>query len=224
MTAKLIDIDRTESAVLRRRLRPWMPGDAERLRPLVREVIKRQRDMDSNIPDAWADGDFRWEAHVYPLFYYGWKGEPEKQADVHKRIAEKCCQVFDVPVSDHEKLLPLIQSVANAEIDLVIESERYFMFIEAKTPREGKRAHFQGAGKLHQLVRQLAEGAMLSKLIGKQFILATLGCADDVVLSPSGCSEGSRCFKPSEKERQLLQLMRFSFLRGPKVLRVLVST
>jgi hypothetical protein len=94
--------------------------------------------------------------------------------------------------------------VANAEIDLLMESPNYFMFIEAKKPHPGKMAIF-APGNMHQLVRQLIEGRMLSKLINKEFMLATLGSSQD--WGPG--------FKPNENERRLLDLVGLTSVHVP---------
>ena len=58
-------------------------------------------------------------------------------------------------------------------------------------------APFQHSGKMHQLVRQLVEGKMLSRLIGKEFMLATLGCGEDWGAS----------YEPTATEQVLLDLV-----------------
>jgi hypothetical protein len=50
---------------------------------------------------------------------------------------------------------------------------------------------------MHQLVRQLVEGAMLAKLIGKEFMQATLGCGPDRVVT----------LQPAKTEMELLNLV-----------------
>ena len=74
----------------------------------------------------------------------------------------------------------MLGPVADAEVDLLIESANYFMFIEAKKP--GKKARFQRNkkeyGAIHQLVRQFVQGRLLASQINKTFMLATLGASD----------------------------------------------
>jgi len=66
-------------------------------------------------------------------------------------------------------------AIANTEIDLLIEDDDYFIFVEAKDPPEGRPARFQIKDGVHQLVLQYAEGLFLAKKIKKKFFLATLG-------------------------------------------------
>ena len=75
----------------------------------------------------------------------------------------------------------MLGPVADAEVDLLIESANYFMFIEAKKPSE--KARFQRNkkeyGAIHQLVRQFVQGSLLASRINKTFMLATLGASDE---------------------------------------------
>jgi len=194
----LIGIDQTENAVLRRRLRPWLPSDMGRVRPLVHEILCRYG------KDSWSHTDFQWETNVYPLFYYGWQREPESR--VYQRITDRFCEAFSVRLTENQSgdgepnrqdILSLITSVANAEIDLLIESSDYFIFVEAKTPPADHPAHFQKTGKMHQLVRQLVEGLILAKMIGKSFMLATLGCGPN----------RSLILEPGSTDKRLLELL-----------------
>ena len=73
------------------------------------------------------------------------------------------------PLSKDE-LYKHLPSVADAEIDLLIEDADYFMLIEAKNPPPGKKAKFEKGGGVHQLVRQCLQGKILERLINKVFL------------------------------------------------------
>ena len=74
----------------------------------------------------------------------------------------------------------MLGPVADAEVDLLIESANYFMFIEAKKPSETARfqRNKKEYGAIHQLVRQFVQGRLLASRINKTFMLATLGASD----------------------------------------------
>ena len=81
---------------------------------------------------------------------------------------------------ENPSIKTMLGPVADTEVDLLIESANYFMFIEAKKP--GEKARFQRNkkeyGAIHQLVRQFVQGRLLASRIDKAFMLATLGASD----------------------------------------------
>ena len=96
----------------------------------------------------------------------------------------------------------MLESVANTEVDLLIESANYFIFIEAKVlKKSGAKAEFhrstEGYGATHQLVRQFVQGRLLARQIKKEFMLATLGASD----------ESSIHVELSECDRRLLEVV-----------------
>ena len=80
---------------------------------------------------------------------------------------------FSPPLEDIYKR---IGTIADAEIDLLVEDIGYFILIEAKKPSllEQKPVFGQKYG-LHQLVRQYLQGLFLEKVTQKHFLMATIG-------------------------------------------------
>ena len=76
---------------------------------------------------------------------------------------------------------PSSSSVANTEVDLLIESANYFIFIEAKVlKKKGAKPRWRNKKEVtHQLVRQFVQGRLLADQIKKEFMLATLGASDE---------------------------------------------
>ena len=131
---KLIDIDQMEPPILRRRLRPWQDGDAVKVRPLVQAVLRAHQ------RDAWRGDTFRWEANVIPLFYFA-EEQGDNAEQVYDRLLDWFCEAF--PKADpggNPSLRALLSTVGNTEIDLLVESQHYFMFIETKIRRGGKKS------------------------------------------------------------------------------------
>jgi hypothetical protein len=82
-----------------------------------------------------------------------------------------------------------VDRIADTEIDILVEDLEYFVFIEAKIPRENQQVKFEKTGGVHQLVRQYVQGKLLAKLIQKPFALATVGAnngqAIKILLNPT---------------------------------------
>ena len=169
---QLIGKDQMEPSILIRRLRQWRPEDASKAQDLVDAVLTAYGQKE-RLSDP-----FRWETSVFPLFYFTkTRGIPSEA--VYERIFE-----WAGHPSDHSKnpsIKEMLGPVADAEVDLLIESAKYFMFIEAKKP--GGPARFQRNkkeyGAIHQLVRQFVQGRLLASQIDKTFMLATLGPSDE---------------------------------------------
>ena len=168
---QLIGKDQMEPSILVRRLRPWQPGDADRAQSLVQSVLAAYRH------NEWLCDPFRWETSVFPLFYFTKTHNIPSKA-VYERIFEWAGHPSDH--SENPSINKMLGPVADAEVDLLIESANYFMFIEAKKP--GQKARFQPNkkeyGAIHQLVRQFVQGRLLASQINKTFMLATLGASD----------------------------------------------
>ena len=167
---QLIGKDQMEPSILNRRLRPWQSGDADRAQSLVQGVLTAYGQK------QWLGDPFRWETSVFPLFYFTKTHNIPSKA-VYERIFEWAGHPSDQKKPTIETMLG---PVADAEVDLLIESANYFMFIEAKKP--GEKARFQPNkeeyGAIHQLVRQFVQGRLLASQIDKAFMLATLGASD----------------------------------------------
>ena len=169
---QLIGKDQMEPSILIRRLRPWQSGDADSAQSLVQGVLAAYKH------NEWLSDPFRWETSVFPLFYFTKTRDIPSKA-VYERIFE-----WAGPPPDHSgnpSIKEMLGPVADAEVDLLIESASYFMFIEAKKP--GEKARFQRNkkeyGAIHQLVRQFVQGRLLASQINKTFMLATLGPSDE---------------------------------------------
>ena len=102
---------------------------------------------------------------------------------VYERIFEWAGHPLDHGESENPSIEKMQGPVADAEVDLLIESANYFMFIEAKVcQKPGETVRFQRNkkeyGAIHQLVRQFVQGRLLASQIHKEFMLATLGASD----------------------------------------------
>ena len=175
---RLIDKDQMEPSILLRKLRPWRPKDADRAQPLVHGVL------DAYGRNAWRRDPFRWETSVFPLFYFAKDRDMPSKA-VYERIFDWASRPSDE--IKEPSLQKMLESVANTEVDLLIESANYFIFIEAKIlKKSGAKAKFQRSteeyGATHQLVRQFVQGRLLARQINKEFMLATLGASDEDVI------------------------------------------
>jgi hypothetical protein len=199
----LVGKDRMEPSILLQRLRPWRDEDAERAVPLVQKILS------AHGHDKWADEPFRWEASVYPLFYYT-KDIVGSSRSVYERIFEWAGEPSDD--IDDPSIEKMLGPVADAEVDLLIESANYFMFIEAKVLEPGQKPKFQRNkpeyGAIHQLVRQCVQGRILEDQIKKKFMLATLGALDTDKIDE----------KLNEGDRRLLKVMGHSGQEFPKML------
>ena len=168
---QLIDKDQMEPSILIRRLRQWRAEDASNVQDLVYGVLTAYGQKE------WFCDPFRWETSVFPLFYFTKTRNMPSKA-VYERIFEWAGHPSDA--IENPSIKTMLGPVADAEVDLLIESANYFMFIEAKKP--GEKARFQRNkkeyGAIHQLVRQFVQGRLLSSQIDKAFMLATLGASD----------------------------------------------
>ena len=187
---RLIAKDRMEPSILLRELRPWRDEDANRAKSLVRAVLDKYKH------NAWRCDPYKWETSVYPLFYFIVEGRDMPIKAVYE-------QVFDLagrPSDEIEEpsLQKILGPVANAEVDLLIESAHYFIFIEAK--KHDKKARFsrnkKKYGATHQLVRQFVQGHLLTSQINKEFMLATLTR-----------DEGSIRVELNESDKRLLEVV-----------------
>ena len=174
---KLLDRDQMEPSILLRKLDPWNPSKSDRVKPLVKKILSNSDHHNLTMDNP------RWEASVYPLYYYYYDGRKGPKS-VYIRMFEEYQRLFSgVRTSmDSDELFNRISSAANAEVDLLIEDAGYFIFVEAKNPSPGKKAKFEVASGLHQLVRQYAAGTFLAKSLKKKFLIATLGAKTSVRL------------------------------------------
>ena len=186
---RLIDKDQMEPSILLRTLRPWRREDADSAKLLVRDVLKAYEH------NGWRSDWFKWNTSVFPLFYFA------KDRDMPiKAVYERIFDWAGHPSDEIAKpsLKTMLGPVANAEVDLLIESANYFIFIEAKKP--DKKARFsrnkKEYGATHQLVRQFVQGRILASRINKEFMLATLTR-----------DEGSIRVELSESDKRLLEVV-----------------
>ena len=190
---RLIDKDEMEPSILLRKLRPWRPEDAATAQSLVHAVL------DAYGRNEWHRDPFIWETGVFPLFYFT-KALKHATKDVYEQIFDWAGRPSDE--IDAPSLQKILGPVADAEVDLLIESAYYFIFIEAKKP--GAKPRFQPNkeeyGATHQLVRQFVQGRLLASQIDKTFMLATL-CTSD---------EGFIHVDLSECDKRLLKVVRQS--------------
>ena len=84
--------------------------------------------------NGWRRDRFRWETSVFPLFYF--TRDPDMPS---KAVYERIFDWADPPsdgIDENPPLKAMLGPVADAEVDLLIESENYFIFIEAKVRKK----------------------------------------------------------------------------------------
>jgi len=169
---KLIDRDQMEPSKLRRKLDPWNSAKSHCVKPLITEILSSYSHNGIKLAEP------KWEIHVYPLYYYYYEDRAKrKKKSVFPRIFEEYQRLFSEVRSPlpRSELNTLITSVADAEIDLLIEDSDYFIFVEVKSPGAGQKPKFTKEKGIHQLVRQYVQGKFLERAVGKQFMIATIG-------------------------------------------------
>ena len=176
---QLIDKDLMEPSILLRGLRRWRSEDADSAQSLVHAVL------DAYGRNGWRSDPFRWETSVFPLFYFA--KDPDMPS---KAVYERIFDWADPPsdgIDENPPLKAMLGSVANAEVDLLIESANYFIFIEAKKPKARFSRNKKEYGATHQLVRQFVQGRLLASRIKKEFMLATLTHDEGSTVELSEC-------------------------------------
>ena len=166
-------MDQMEATKLRRKLDPvdsWDDAKSERVKPVIAEIAKTCGvEITPTQP--------RWEHGVYPLYYLYKNNRADNLKVILQRIRDDYLMFFPDAsrTCSPDQMTKFVDSIANTEVDLLIEDDRYFIFVEAKDPPEGRPARFQIRDGVHQLVLQYAQGLFLAKKINKRFFLATLG-------------------------------------------------
>ncbi len=170
---KLVGLDKMEPTLLRRRFDPGQSECTEGLKRLVEGVCSWYGYDKRTIQQP------RWETGVYPLYYW-YFSDPERQQkqSAYKHISNECEKCFSLSAFSPplEDIYKRIGTIADAEIDLLVEDIGYFILIEAKKPPLlGQKPVFGQKYGLHQLVRQYLQGLFLEKVTQKHFLMATIG-------------------------------------------------
>ena len=79
---KLLDRDQMEPSILLRKLDPWNPSKSDRVKPLVKKILSNSDHHNLTMDNP------RWEASVYPLYYYYYDGRKGPKS-VFGRIFEE---------------------------------------------------------------------------------------------------------------------------------------
>jgi hypothetical protein len=95
----------------------------------------------------------------------------------------------------------------NSEIDIMVEDIDYFLFIEAKTPKTGRKTKFQTIQGVHQMVRQYIQGRILEELIRKPFALATIGANNAEPIRIQLNTTEQALLRLVNEEKQLLEIL-----------------
>jgi hypothetical protein len=166
---------------------------SQNVRPLIHEILGRHNRQDLEIVEP------KFEISVYPLYYYYYDERTKKEkGGVYRHIFDEYKRLFadvipTLPSSKLDELSKLLEHVANAEIDLLIEDHNYFVFVEAKLTGAGQKPKFEKGKGIHQLVRQYVQGRLLERAVRKEFLIATIGAG------------GSRPLMLDESEELLLR-------------------
>jgi hypothetical protein len=170
---ELVGIDKMEPSLLRRKIDPGQSECTESLKRIIEAVFSWYGYDKRTIQQP------RWETGVYPLYYW-YFSDPERQQkqSPYKHILNKCEKCFSLSAFSPplEDIYKRIGTIADAEIDLLVEDIEYFILIEAKKPLlPGQKPVFGQNYGLHQLVRQYLQGLFLAKVTKKNFLMATIG-------------------------------------------------
>jgi hypothetical protein len=199
----LIDVDKTEASIVRRRLHQWSRADEEVIKPLVLAIQEQQ--CLPNFPIVAP----RWETNVYPLYY--WVRDKVGRKKVYEHV-------FTSLPQPQEELRVHVRAIVNSEIDILVEDADYFLFVEAKIPIDGQTIKFQMIRGVHQLVRQYVQGRILEKCIRKPFALVTIGANSGetirIDLNPTE-QELLRLVGEEKESREIIDLP-WSLLMPPK--------
>ena len=165
----LIGLDQMEPSVVRRRLHRWNKADEQAITPLIATLQQQHRLSEVHIEEP------RWETNVCPLYYYWAYQHGLKPKEVYDRVFGSLpTDKVSVPEG---QLRAHVGRVVDSEIDILVEDVEYFVFIEAKIVRPGRKVKFENGG-IHQLVRQYVQGKILEQITSKTFELATIGVTD----------------------------------------------
>jgi hypothetical protein len=170
---KLIGLDDSEASIVRRHLHQWSKTDEQAIRPLILAIQEKQGLSDIHITEP------HWETNVYPLYYWAERAAGSKRAYNH--VLEFLPNLFPASKASlpETELRLHLKRIMNSEIDILVEDFDYFLFIEAKAPKTGRKTKFQTIAGVHQLVRQYIQGRILEELIRKPFALATIGANNE---------------------------------------------
>ncbi len=196
---KLIGHDNSEASVVRRHLHRWNKTDEQAIMPLIFAIQEKQGLSGIHATEP------RWETNVYPLYYWMPIIGNKRSYD---RVLERLPNLFLTPNSQSPAidLRQHLTRTINSEIDILVEDFDYFLFIEAKTPKAGRKTKFQTLNGVHQMVRHYVQGRILEKLIDKPFALATIGANNAEPLEiPLNGTEQALLHLVSE-ERQTLEI------------------
>jgi hypothetical protein len=210
---KLIGLDQTESAIVRRALHQWSRADQQAITPFVLNLQQKQEEHGlSNLQMT----EPRWETNVYPLWYWAYA---ECDCKVGKVGSETAC--LDYLLGLPSKLFPgasvslpqeglrePLASAVQSEIDILVEDVDYFIFVEAKIVPEGWKARFErNKYGVHQLVNQYVQGRILEKLADKTFALATVGANNGLAIQLSLNPMEQALMHLVNDERQSLEII-----------------
>ncbi len=182
---KLIDLDQMEASVVRRHLHRWNKADEQAITPLLTALQQERCLSKVHIREP------RWETNVYPLYFYWAHYRKVPHKEVYERVLASLPRFCVADLRMH------VARVADTEIDILVEDVEYFVFIEAKVPKEDQKVKFEKTGGVHQLVRQYVQGRILESLIGKTFALATIGANNAQTIE----------IRLNDKEQALVQLV-----------------
>jgi len=198
---KLIGLDNSEASIVRRHLHQWIKTDEQAIKPLILAIQEMQGISDIRMTDP------HWETNVYPLYYWAERAVGSKRAYDH--VLESLQNLYrPSKASLPERELRLhLKRIINSEIDILVEDFDYFLFIEAKVPKTGRKTKFQTLAGVHQLVRQYIQGRILEKLFRKPFALTTIGANNAEPIRISLNRSEQALLRLVNEERQSLEIL-----------------
>lgn len=191
---KLIGLDQMEASIVRRHLHRWTKADEDTIRPLIAALQRAGSLSHVHIREP------RWEANVYPLYYYWAHRHKVSHKEVYERV------LGSLPRSIFSDPRTHVARAADTEIDILVEDLDYFAFIEAKIAADDRKVKFEKTKGVHQLVRQYIQGRILEKLIGKTFALATIGANNERTIEIPLNHTEKELLRAVGEERQLLEI------------------
>lgn len=202
---KLIELDKAEASVVRRRLHQWSKADEQAIVPLIGALQQKECLSNVHIKEP------RWETNVYPLYYWAQHEVGSKRAYDH--VFETLPNLFPASAVSvpREALRQHVKRMVNSEIDILVEDVDYFVFIEAKESTARQKVKFQDKGGVRQLVRQYVQGKCLERLTAKVFALATIGANNGRAINIQLNATELALLQLVNDERQSLEIIDLSW-------------
>jgi len=130
---KLIDLDKMEQSVVRRRLRRWSRADEDSIKPLI-HAFQQKRNLSPKlrISPEQRIVEPRYETNVYPLYYYSLQ-----ETGTHRQVYDYVFKNLPAENSpmELEELRAHVGHTVDSEIDILIEDTEYLFLSKQRKLR-----------------------------------------------------------------------------------------